>query len=453
MSVMMDRQRHAPAAHVRRTKVSGSGALRTASYDAVIIGAGLAGLTCAIELHQAGYDVVVLEASDAVGGRVRTDVVDDLLLDRGFQLLNPAYPAVRRFVDLDALDLQSFQAGLVVTSHGHHTVLADPRRAPRDTGRSLNHLTGSLSEKLRFGRYAVRATTLSAPRLKALPDVPWGEALDHAGVRGRLRTGVLEPFLAGVLAEDGQESSRLFVDLLIRTFVRGTPALPSRGMQALPEQLAGRLPDGVVQLGCPALEIRSSGVRTAAGEVRGRAVVVAADGLRSAELTGLPAPRMRGLTTYYHHIAESPATRAMLHVDGERRGPVVNTAVVSDVAPSYCTRGALVATTVLGAHEDDRTERAMLAQLAYIYRVDTSEWNRVAVYSIPAALPAMTPPLDLRQPVDLGNGLFVCGDHRDTASIQGAIVSGRRTADAVQRSWGVEVSPEPSGGSFSRHDL
>ena len=433
--------------------MSGSGALRAASHDVVIIGAGLAGLSCAIDLHQAGYDVVVLEAADAVGGRIRTDVMDELLLDRGFQLLNPAYPAVRRLVDLDALDLQSFEAGLVVASHGHHTVLADPRRSPRDAGRSLNHLTGSLSEKLRFGRYAVRATTLPSPRLKALPDVPWGEALDHAGVRGRLRTGVLEPFLAGVLAEDAQESSRLFVDLLIRTFVRGTPALPARGMQALPDQLASRLPDGVVRLGCPALEVRSNAVRTAAGEVRGRAVVVAADGPRSAKLTGLPSPRMRSLTTYYHHVAESPAARAMLHVDGERRGPVVNTAVVSDIAPSYCTRGALVATTVLGTHDDERTERAMLAQLAYIYRVDTSEWNRVATYAIESALPAMLPPLDLRQPVDLGSGLFVCGDHRDTASIQGAIVSGRRAAVAVLKSWGVEVGSEPNGNSFSRHDL
>ena len=433
--------------------MSGSGALGTI-HDAVIVGAGLAGLSCAVDLHQAGYDVVVLEASDGVGGRVRTDTVDELLLDRGFQLLNPAYPALSGFVDLEALELMSFDAGLVVSSHGHHTVLADPRRAPRDAGRSLNHLTGSFSEKLRFGRYAVRATTLPPSRLKALPDVPWGEALDHAGVRGRLRTGVLEPFLAGVLAEDGQETSRVFVDLLIRTFVRGTPALPARGMQALPDQLAKRLPADVVRLENPVDEVTAGRVRTPAGDFRGRAVVVATDGPQSARLTGLPAPPVRGLTTYYHQVAASPAERKMLHIDGERRGPVVNTAVVSDIAPSYCTRGALVATTVLGAHEDSRTERAMLAQLAYIYRVDTSEWNRVASYPIESALPAMVPPLDLRQPVDLGRGLFVCGDHRDTASIQGAIVSGRRTAVAVQRSWGRDVGqPAPDDDPFASHDL
>jgi phytoene dehydrogenase-like protein len=405
-------------------------------HDVVVVGAGLAGLSCAVDLSEAGHDVLVLEASDAVGGRVRSDIVDELVLDRGFQVLNPAYPALREWIDLEALDLQPFDAGIVVASHGHHTVVADPRRAPRQAGRALSHVTGSLREKLRFARYAARVTSMSRQRIKAQPDVPWGEALDAAGVGGRLRTGVIEPFLAGVLAEDGQETSRIFVDLLLRTLVRGTPALPAGGMQALPDQLAGRLPEGTIQLGSMVHKVSPGSVRTADGELRARSVVVATDGVTAAALTGIPRPRTRGLTTYYHHVAESPGHRKMLHVDGERRGPIATTAVVSDIAPTYCSRGALVATTVVGARRDDRTELATRAQLAYIYRQDTSEWNQVATYAIEHALPAMLPPVDLRQPVDLGRGIYVAGDHRDTASIQGAIGSGRRTAKAVQGGWG-----------------
>jgi hypothetical protein len=188
--------------------------------------------------------------------------------------------------------------------------------------------------------------------------------------------------------------------------------------------------------------IRGGSVKTADGEVSARSVVVATDGVTAAGLTGIPRPRTRALTTYCHHVAESPAHQKMLHLDGEGRGPVVNTAVVSDVTPSYCARGALVATTVLGARRDARTERAVRAQLAYIYRQDTEEWNPVAAYPIEHALPAMVSPLDLRQPVDLGHGVFVAGDHRDTATIQGAIVSGRRTALAVRRSWGFVVAED-----------
>jgi hypothetical protein len=140
---------------------------------------------------------------------------------------------------------------------------------------------------------------------------------------------------------------------------------------------------------------------------------------------------MRSLTTFYHRAEHSPASRALLHVDGDRQGPVVNTAVLSDVAPAYCTDGALVSSTILGATADHEIRSAVTRQLGHIYGVDASPWDLVATYAIPNALPAMLPTLELRRPVALGNGLFVAGDHRDTASIQGAIVSGRRAAAAV----------------------
>ncbi|MGA9343950.1 MAG: NAD(P)/FAD-dependent oxidoreductase [Nocardioidaceae bacterium] len=412
------------------------------SPDVLVVGAGLAGLTCAGELTAAGLDVLVLEAGDAVGGRVRTDRVDGFLLDRGFQLLNPAYPALRKVVDLDALDLRPFDAGVVIASQGRHSVLADPRRSPRDVGTLLSRSTGSTREKLRFARYAVRVAASAAATLKAQPDVPWGEAFDAANLTGELRTGVLEPFLAGVLGEDQQETSRIFVDLVLRTFVRGTPALPAQGMQALPAQLAARLPPGVVRLSTTVQGLRPGMVRTAGEDIAASRIVVATDGITAARLTGLPTPRMHGLTTYYHHVASSPAKRRMLHIDADRAGPVVNTAVVSDAAPSYSARGALVATTILGAHRDSAALGAVTRQLATIYGVDTTDWELVASYPIERALPAMLPPLDLRQPVDLGRGLFVAGDHRDTASLQGAVVSGRRAARAVARAAGLANPPD-----------
>ncbi len=412
------------------------------SPDVVVVGAGLAGLTCAVELTAAGLDVLVLEASDTVGGRVRTDRVDGFQLDRGFQLLNPAYPAVRKVVDLDALDLRSFEAGIVVASNGAQSVLADPRRSPRDVGSLLGRSTGSLREKLRFARYAVRVSTSATHKLKSQPDVPWGEAFDVTGLSGDLRTRVLEPFLAGVLGEDRQATSRTFVDFVMRTFVRGTPALPSRGMQALPNQLAARLPTDAVRLNAAVRGIHPGIVRMADKDIAAARIVVATDGVTAARLTGLPMPTMHGLTTYYHHVATSPARRRMLHIDADRAGPVVNTAVVSDVAPTYCAHGSLVATTLLGVHRDSETLRETTRQLAAIYGVDTTDWELVASYPIERALPAMLPPLDLRQPVDLGRGLFVAGDHRDTASLQGAMVSGRRAARAVTRAAGLAGTPD-----------
>lgn len=406
-------------------------------HEVVVVGAGMAGLTCAVELVRRDVGVVVVESSDAVGGRIRTDRVDGMLLDRGFQLLNPAYPALARLVDLEALELGQFGAGVVVATAGKRSVLADPRRSPADLVGALDTSTGSLIEKARAATYIAQTAVGSGHRIKRRPDQPYGAVLDAAGVTGDLRRRVLNPFLAGVLGEDTQESSRVFVDYQLRMFARGTPGLPAGGMQALPEQLAATLPPGSITFGVHATSISERTVRTSRGAWTGSAVVVAAGGPAASALTGMPEPRMRSLTTFYHRTEHSPASRPMLHVDGDRRGPVVNTAVVSDAAPSYCRDGALVATTTLGVRNDQASVDVVEGQLAQIYGVPTSAWERVATYAIPDALPAMLPPLPLRKEVRAGEGIYVAGDHRDTASIQGAIVSGRRAAAAVAADLGI----------------
>lgn len=401
-----------------------------ARADVVVVGAGLAGLAAARQLADRGVDVLVIEAQDAVGGRARTDRVDGLLLDHGFQLLNAAYPEVPRVLDVPALRLQEFAAGVVVAHGGRRSVLADPRRSPTHLLSSLG-APGSVREKLAFARWAAEVGFGDPTRIKTGEDAPLSAELQRRGITGRLRQAVVEPFLAGVLAEDGQETSRRFVDLLVRSFVRGTPALPAGGIQAMPEQLAAGLPVGCVRLSVRAERVRGDGVSTSEGPVAASAVVVATDPPTAVGLARTPTVVMHGLTTYYHLADEAPTASRMLHLDGDRRGPVLNTAVVSNIARSYATHGSLVATTVLGARSEPRTELAVRSQLRLVYGADPRPWRLVATYPIARALPAMPPGTPLRQPVDLGDGLFVAGDHRDTASIQGALVSGRRAATAV----------------------
>lgn len=405
--------------------------------DVVIAGAGLAGLAAARILTGEGMDVVLVEASDAPGGRVRTDRRDGLLLDRGFQLLNPAYPEAARMLDLARLRLQPFERGLVVAAGPRRFVLADPLRRPAALLPDLQAPVGSIQEKLALARWAARVGYGPPRWIKERPDSTLAAELTRCGVSGELRRRVLEPFLAGVLAESGLVTSRRLGELLVRAFVRGTPALPSDGMQAIADQLAARLPTGVLQLNTALLSAGGGTAHTDAGTVHAPAVVVACDPVTAARLTGLPPPPMRALTTFYHHSDEPPSARALLHVDGDARGPLVNTAVVSNAAPSYAARGALIASTILGADDSPATEALVRAQAAQVYGADPRGWTQVASYPIAGALPAMPPPLRLRAPVELGNGVYICGDHRDTASIQGALVSGRRTAWTVLERLGV----------------
>lgn len=410
--------------------------MAASSHDVVVVGGGLAGSACASALVAAGLDVVVLEKGATVGGRVRTDVLDGFRCDHGFQLLNPAYPVVKKHLDLAALELQQFGAGVVVADGIDRTTLALPWRHPAG-------LPGVLRTGLTSPLEAARLLKWAAPsvgpidRLLTRPDEPLGESFDRNGVRGRLRREVLEPFLTGVLAEHPAATSATFARLLVRSFLRSIPGLPAGGMQALSDQVAAPARDRFrfgVTVGSVDRTGGSWAVRTDGEDLSATSVVVAVDPAAVSSLTPLPTVATNGLATWWFTTDDPPRTGDLLVVDarGRTAGPVINTGLVSAAAPSYAPAGRhLIQASTLMPGGVVPTERDVRAHLATMYGAPTHTWDLVTHHEIPVALPAMRAPLDVRQPVSLGDGLFVAGDHRDTASIQGAIVSGRRAAAAV----------------------
>lgn len=403
-------------------------------HDVLIVGAGLAGLAAARQLAIHGVDVAVLEGSDGVGGRVRTDHANGFTFDRGFQLLNPSYPEVMRVLDLPALELRGFVPGVeVVIGHGR-TRLADPRRKVAWAGRALSSRTGSALSKSRFAKYAWSRSRIGMSALVAEPDCSAEVALRGLGIDDALLERVLRPFLCGVFLESDLRTSRHFLDLVLRSFARGIPSVPAKGMQAIPDQLHQALPPGTVQLNQRAASVSGTHVSTPGCEYTAKAVIVATDPLTAGRLVaGIDIPTGNAVTTWYHSTsARLTDGEGLLVVDGDRRGPVMNTVAISNAAPEYAPAGmTLVSSSVLGADDTPAAEEAVRAHLSRLHGVPTKDWAFMASYAIPYALPSMLPPFALQRPVELADGLFVAGDHRDTSSIQGAMVSGRRAADAV----------------------
>lgn len=411
----------------------------------VVVGAGLSGLAAARHLTRHGVDVTVLDAADAVGGRIRTDVVDGYRLDRGFQLYNPAYPEGARVLDHAALDLRPFIAGarIVLSRSGRRRVdrVADPRRQPSWALPSLMAQIGSPVSTARFGAYVVSRAVRSVESMLGDPDVTSEEALRRAGVDRALLERVLRPFLSGVFLESGLDTSRRFLDVVLKSFVRGTPGVPAMGMQRIPEQLAAGLD---VRLGHRADSVTARAVDVAGGDRhRAEAVIVATDPVTAAGLLAdVAAPAARSVTTWYYRptcAAEDLADgQGVLVLDGDGRGPLVNTVVLTHAAPGYAPAGsALVSASALGVRDTPADEVAARDHLAWLYGVPTTQWELIASYPIPYALPAMPVPFTLQRPVRTANGVYVAGDHRDTSSIQGALVSGRRASQAVLTDLGV----------------
>ncbi len=401
-------------------------------HDVVVAGAGLAGLRAAQVLCRRGLDVLVLEAADRPGGRVATDVVDGFRCDRGFQVLNTSYPALRAAADLDALGLRPFEpAAAVRGADGRLHRYADPRRRPGLLPRATVDPLIPLRGKAALAAWTARVLAAGPRRVDAQTARSAAEDLAAAGVPDAAVDRVLRPFLSGVLGEAELATSAAYVRLVWRSFAIGTIAVPAGGMGDLPAQLAAGLPDGVLRVGRRVEAVRPGAVRADGTEITARAVVVATDPVTAAGLLpGVAAPQMHALTTLYHVAPAAPARGPTLHLDGTG-GPLANTVVLTEAAPAYSPDGrALVSSSFLGTAER-LPEPAVRRELARLYGVSTADWVHLHTVEVPRALPALPAGSPLRRDVALGGGLFVAGDHRDTPSQQGALVSGRRTAQAV----------------------
>lgn len=409
--------------------------------DVIVIGAGLAGLQCARRAQRSGHSVLVLEAEDAVGGRVRTDRVDGFLCDRGFQLLNPAYPAVRQWIDVPALELQKFGVGVVVRSGQTTTTLAHPIRHPRHAFATVRSELTPVSDVVAFARWMVPALLRHSTASTSARDDTLYASFDAAGFTGRLRRDVIDTFLAGVLADSSGESSANYARQLMRFFAAGVPGLPHTGMQALPEQMAASLVKPV-RLGTAARELTETAdgvqVMTDSGTIRARVAVVAVGPQNVAELTDLPTPATRGLTTWWFRAPARLQTGPFLMVDATRpgggpAGPIWHTAVVSEAAPSYAPTGEnlVEATTLLDRPDGLAGEADVRRDLARLYQTSTHDWEVLVHHVVPHALPAQQPPLEDLGPKWTGSRTLVAGDHRGTGSIQGALNSGDRAARTV----------------------
>lgn len=410
-----------------------------AEPDVLIVGAGVAGLCCARQLVERGLTPLLLEAGDAPGGRVRTDEVDGFRLDRGFQVLLTAYPEARRVLDYGALDLRRFHPGALIRKGGRLRKLSDPLRRPRDAFATLLAPVGGLRDKLRIAKLRRDSRKGSLEELLARPAVASRAALADRGFSGEMVRGFLAPFLGGIFLEGELATSSRMLEFVFRMFSEGAAALPARGMGEIPRQLAAGLPKGSIRTGVRVRSVGPDEVVLEDGEtLSASAVVAAVEGPEASRLLGgIRDPGSRSVTCMQFAAPAAPVRGPWLVLDGEGSGPVNNLCVPSEVSPDYAPTGrALVSASILreGVGEDE-----VRSQMRDWFGPEADAWEHLRTDRIRHALPARPAAL-AEDPADepaLPDGLFVAGDHRATPSLQGAMESGRLTADRVAVSLGL----------------
>lgn len=414
-------------------------------HDVIIIGGGLAGLAAARSCAAAGIAPLVLEAAPEVGGRLTTDVVDGFLLDRGFQVLLDSYPEARKVLDFDALQLKRFAPGALIRRDGRVGRVADPWRDPVAGVRSLT--SGAFSPADAWRMLKLRSEAILA--LEGEPhergDETAARGLNRRGFSDRAIEGFFRPFFGGVFLDSQLTAPWHWFEFLFGMFATGSASLPAQGMQAIPRQLAAALPAGSVRTGTRVRAIREGRVELSSGEsLTARAIIVATDARHAAVLVpGSRTPAWSGCATLYYAAPRSPVDGPLLMLNANaRRGPINHICVPSEVSASYAPPGqALVSATAVGqpTQDDGALDRDARAQLSrWFGEGEVMQWRLLRVARVPYSLPRTVPsPEQLEAAVRLGPALYGCGDYLETPSINGALRSGRRAAEALLADLGV----------------
>lgn len=410
-----------------------------AGTDIAIIGAGLSGLACARELARAGRQCVIFEASDGVGGRMRTDVVDGYRLDRGFQVFLPAYPAARSVLDYEALELRSFLRAVDIFYGGRFHRAADPLHHPFQISRVIRDRVVPWRD--RWYALLLRkdiAGLRSVPR--EMTETTTESFLRDYGFSSDFIDRFFRPFFGGIFTEkELRTSSRMFV-FVFSMFDRGGATLPAKGMQSVPNLLAGAVPPRWIRLNSPVTAVAPREITLDTGEkIQARQIVVATSEEMACRLLPhsgpVKAPASRSLTcVYFSADAKTLPSEPVLLLDGEGRGPVNHACILSNVAPDYAPRGKkLVSCSVLGAPSSSELEGVVREQMTRWFGPGVAAWEHLRTYRIRNAQPEARQ-LHVGDSVPdprVAPGIFRCGDYCEDVSINGAILSGKRAAQAL----------------------
>lgn len=402
----------------------------------IIVGAGIAGLTCARYLKDRGIQSLILEASDGIGGRVRTDKIDGFLLDRGFQILLTAYPEAQRLLDYQQLDLKAFTSGALIRDNqkNNFSIVGNPFKEPSKIWSSLTSNIGNFTDKIRVLRLILDTNNVQEEIFEK-QGISTLDYLRNYGFSDNMIQQFFRPFFGGVFLENELSTSSNFFKYIFGKFYEGDAVVPAKGIEQIARQIEKKLYIGTVKLNTKVVKIDGNRVYLENGDrLYGEKIVLATDGFHADKLLGNDTPRKFNSTTCTYFSADSsPLKEKMLVLNPNRTSMIHNMCVPSDIAPFYAPNGkSLVSVSTQGFDLHNETELAknIKRELTTWYGKEVETWQHLKTYHIPQALPNFDISL-VDKNLKISDILYQCGDTTAYPSLNAAMATGRKVAEMI----------------------
>lgn len=404
-----------------------------------IIGAGISGLSAALHLHRKGFAIKIIEASDRIGGRIKTDVIAGFRLDRGFQVLLTAYPEAKKLLDYDALQLKTFLPGATVLYDGGQFEIADPFRRPSALLATAFAPVGSLKDK--FNTFILKNKLIG----KSIEGIFLQEQksslaqLKDYGFSTKMINRFFKPFFSGIFLENNLSTSNRMFDFVMKMFSEGDAAVPELGMEEIPKQLASQLPEGCFVFNTKVIDIKDNIIYTNSGtEIHADIVIIATEATALiSKYRNTVETKHHSVTNVYFQANKAPSDKAVVILNAlEKEKIVTNLTVMTNVSKAYAPAGkVLISVSCNGIldYTDQELVQKIKSEMQPWFGSQVEDWAHLKTYKVNYALPNLTVLKDdlTIDDMKINDNLYCCGDHLLNGSINAAMKSGRLVANLI----------------------
>ncbi len=407
-----------------------------ANYDAIIVGAGAAGLVAAKELENYHLKVLVIDADDRVGGRLKTDKVDGFTLDHGFQVLLNAYPLAKKHLDFEALGLKSFKSGAFCFKGRDHFLVEDVNRNMSAYLRMAFSPVGSVWDKLKLAKLRKEVLAKSEELIFNEPEISTLDYLKQRGFSKKIINRFFKPFFGGIFLEEELQTSCRQFQFIFKMFALGDATLPQDGIESIARQLKSQLKETQFRLNSKVKEVRKGEVELSDGEIiEAKQIIIAADPQKMYPQL-VQDLAWNDTQQYYFSATKNPFPKGFITLSFAEDGLISNLAVLSDVAPNYAPKGKhLISVSIRSqqAKSDNKIEDEIKRELISSGYENVRDWELIKNFKVRKALPklennAYTRPFEESR---IGEGIYLAGDHLLNPSLNGAMESGELAARAL----------------------